>query len=111
MGDSKYKVGDTVTIKDLGEEDGYHFGTNSEMRALRGKSFKIQRIEWAGLGLGAIPDDGYKYTLEGNRWNWASSMFEDSSTSLPSCISRSPNDTNIEAFVKRKKCPKLDFHL
>lgn len=108
MGDSKYQIGDIVTIKRLSEEDDttglYRFGLNSKMIASSGKSFKIENIEITTASPGKIPDDGYRYTLEadGCRWAWASSMFEDNAKG---------ESANIDAFINKKKCPVLDFTL
>lgn len=106
----KYIVGDIVTIKKL-EEGGYRFGTNSEMREAHGKSFRIKGFEVAVASPGIIPDDGYKYILEGIPWSWASSMFEDSQSKVPTCVTDCPSDKSIDAFIKRNKCPELDFHI
>ena len=109
----KYKVGDTVTIKQLSMKDyrsgDYRFGLNSEMIDLAGESYTIKSIEPSGDDACRIPDDGYRYKLEGIGWSWASSMFEDQDESL-SCIDKI-SDGSIDAFIRKKKCPELDFNL
>lgn len=111
MEDSKYQIGDTVTIKRLSSEDDnagmYRFGLNDEMIASSGKSFKIEDIQRTANSPGKLPDDGYRYKLEGSRWSWASSMFED--TTKSSIFESGP--TAIDAFINKKKCPVLDFTL
>ena len=109
--ESKYKVGDTVKIKQLSVEGGYRHGVNSEMIELSGKTFKISSIELSMSRAGEIPDDGYKYILEGSPWSWASSMFEDSSEALSLEISIDNSDNSLDAFIAKKKRPKLDFTL
>lgn len=105
----KYKVGDVVTIKQLSISSSYRFGLNSEMTALAGRSYTIKSVELATSYPGKIPDDGYKYRLDGESWSWASSMFEEPNESL-SCIDEI-SDGSIDAFIRRKKCPELDFNL
>lgn len=112
----KYKVGDIVTVKKTRKENrsAYRFTFPDHMvEEYGGKSFRIVAIEMDNSArAGKIPDDGYKYTLEGNPWNWASSMFEDQSELMPFSHSQvCTEDSNIAAFVKRKKCPELDFSL
>lgn len=119
--EAKYKVGDIVTIKQLSSEDDisgkYRFGLNSEMVESSGESFKIKNIDIATASPGKLPDDGYRYRLEGSSWSWASSMFEDKDdeqTLIIDALSSphsSESDNDISAFIKRKKCPKLDFNL
>lgn len=113
MGELKYRVGDTITIKQLSMRDycsgDYRFGLNSEMIALAGKSYTIKSVEPTTADPGKIPDDGYRYRLEGEEWSWASSMFEDPHESL-SCIDEI-SDESIDAFIRKKKCPELDFNL
>lgn len=110
---AKYKVGDVVTIKQLSMRDyrsgDYRFGLNSEMTDLAGESYTIKSVELAGADPGKIPDDGYRYRLNGTDWYWASSMFEDPNESL-SCIDEI-SDESIDAFIRKKKCPELDFNL
>lgn len=111
---SKYKVGDTVTIKKLSAENSssYRFWVNSNMAELAGKSFRILIVTPAAPCEGKIPDDGYLYKLDDkDRWSWASSMFEDSEESTLSCVTASPDDSSINAFIREKKCPELDFSL
>lgn len=77
-----YNVGDTVLIKskyDPGKNCyDYRFSFVDEMLDNFGGNFctickkKLVRKVDAEI----IPDDGYLYTLKGNDWNWASSMFE-----------------------------------
>lgn len=107
----KYKIGDIVTVKKRreGDYDNYRFSFPDRMVEIYGgKSLRIVNIEVSTHSPRSIPDDGYKYTLEGNPWSWASSMFEDSSEllSLETSI-----DNNLDAFIAKKKCPKLDFTL
>lgn len=115
MEGSKYQIGDTVTIKRLSSEDDkigmYRFGLSGEMIALSGKSFKIEDICSSSYSrAGKVPDDGYRYELEGeaHRWSWASSMFEESSEALSLDLS---TDNSLDAFIKRNKRPELDFNL
>jgi len=109
----KYRAGDIVTIKQLSKNDccsgNYRFGLNSEMVALGGKSYTIRSVELSTADAGKIPDDGYRYKLAGEMWSWASSMFEDPDESL-SCIDEI-SDGSIDAFIRKKKCPELDFNL
>ncbi len=114
MAKSKYKVGDTVTIKQLLKEHcsngSYRFGLNSDMVALSGESYTIASVEHSDDAPGKIPDDGYRYRLDGAPWSWASSMFEDSSEpSFTQCIIE--RDCSIDAFIKKNECPVLDFSL
>ena len=112
MEDSKFQVGDIITIKQLRLEDDkaglYRFGLNSNMVALSGKSCSIKSIESNTSSPGKLPDDGYRYRLEEDpgKWAWASSMFEstieDESTK---------DESNIDAFVHKKRYPVLDFTL
>lgn len=110
--DPKYKVGDVVTIKRLTLEDDkagmYRFGVNSDMIAASGKSFKIRDIQTTSSRPGILLDDGYRYKLEGDfgGWSWASSMFED-----PHGSTSSSNTDSISAFIRKRKCPELDFSL
>ncbi len=109
MMEPKYKVGDIVTIKKrtLGQSD-YRHGFVSEMAELCGKQFKIRRVEEGTLDANRIADDSYNYYLEGLTFIWASSMFEDSSEALSLETS---DDNSLDAFIAKKKCPKLDFTL
>lgn len=122
--EAKYQVGDIVTIKRLSSGDDtrgrYRFGLNHEIIALSGKSFKIESIHPSSYSSpGTVPDDGYRYDLEGeaNRWSWASSMFEDEDdeqTLIVDALSSSHSsrsDNDISAFIRTKKRPKLDFNL
>lgn len=119
MEGSKYQIGDVVTIKKLTEEDDllgkYRFGLNLDMLAVSGKSFKIEDITTTCSSPGKIPDDGYRYKLEGIGWSWASSMFEDDDDADDLApyvhVCKSSVDSNIGAFIQRKKCPELDFNL
>ena len=109
--ESKYKVGDKVTIKNLHGAGGsdYRFGLNSDMCDMSGKTYTIREVKVASTHAGKIPDDGYRYELEEiSRWAWASSMFEDSSEALSLEASI---DNSLDAFIAKKKCPKLDFTL
>ena len=108
MEDSKFQVGDIITIKRLSLEDDkagmYRFGLNNSMVALSGKSCTIKNIESTTSTPGKLPDDGYRYRLEEDpgKWAWSSSMFEDTTEG---------KSINIDAFVNKKKCPVLDFTL
>ena len=115
---AKYKVGNIVTVKKTRKENpsAYRFTFPDHMvEEYGGESFRIVAIEMVDsvrAGKKKIPDDGYKYTLEGNPWSWASSMFEDQSELIPFKHSQvCTEDSNIAAFIKRKKCPELDFSL
>ena len=107
----KYKVGDKVTIKNLrGASSGYRFGLNDKMRDMSGKTYTIRLVTESHSSADDIPDDGYHYKLEEpGGWSWASSMFDDSTTCVPICASS--KDSSIDAFIKKKKCPTLDFNL
>lgn len=115
MKDSKYKVGDTITIKDLSKESSgsYRFGLNPDMRNMSGQSFKIKSCSFVSdsPGLGELPDDGYRYKLEGDsgNWSWASSMFKDPKPSFAQHVIE--GDCSIDAFIKKNECPILDFTL
>ena len=108
MGDSKFQVGDIITIKQLrlaDDEAGmYRFGLNDAMIALSGESCTIKNIEKTTSSPGKLPDDGYRYRLEEDpgEWSWASSMFEGTIEG---------KSINIDAFVRKKRCPVLDFTL
>ena len=116
MAEPQYKIGDIVTIKKLTRDDGEHrFGLNSEMMEASGRSFTIKSIELTTASPGKIPDDGYRYKLEGSPWSWASSMFEDplektSEALATQCISTT-KDNSIDVFIKKNECPILDFTL
>lgn len=108
----KYKIGDIVTIKKKreGAEINYRFCfTDTMVRDYGGKSYKIKSISIADAGTAKlIPDDGHRYFLEDASFSWASSMFEDSSEALSLETSI---DNSLDAFIAKKKCPKLDFTL
>lgn len=116
---SKYKVGDVVTIKErVGNSSDYKFSFVDSMAAKKGQRLRITKVTESPLCDGKIPDDGYKYELEGNIFNWASSMFEESSDmaldlaiEALSSHSTSKSNESIDVFIRRKKCPKLDFSL
>lgn len=116
MAEQKYTIGDIVTIKKLTRDDGeYRFGLNSEMMEASGRAFTIKSIELTTASPGKIPDDGYRYKLEGSPWSWASSMFEDppektSKALITQCVSAA-KDSSIDAFIKKNECPILDFTL
>lgn len=116
MAESKYKIGDTVTIKNLVGVTGsdYRFGINSNMRELSGCSFKIVNIDKAKpITADRIPDDGYRYTLNGEAslWSWASSMFVDSPRDSITYSVVETKESSIDVFINKKKCPVLDFTL
>lgn len=108
----KYKIGDIVTVKKKRESSDldYRFCfTDTMLREYGGQSFKIKSISSGEEGVKRlIPDDGYKYCLEGADFSWASSMFEDSSEALSLETSI---DNDLDAFIAKKKCPELDFTL
>jgi hypothetical protein len=117
---SKHKVGDIVTIKErVGNSSDYRFSFVDSMAAKKGQRLKIAKVTESPLCDGKIPDDGYKYELEGSSFNWASSMFEESSDmalqlSIIEALSSYPTSKgseSIDVFIRRKKCPKLDFSL
>lgn len=117
---SKYKVGDIVTIKErVGNSSDYRFSFTNTMAEKEGQKFRITRVTESPIGDRIVPDDGYKYELEGNCFSWASSMFEESSDmalqlgiiEALSSYPTSKGSESIDAFIKRKKCPKLDFSL
>lgn len=105
----KYKVGDIVTIKKrtLSQSD-YRHGFVTKMAELCGKQFTIRRVEESTPDANRIADDGYNYYLEGVSFIWVSSMFEDASEALSLETSI---DNSLDAFIAKKKCPKLDFTL
>lgn len=110
----KYKIGDIVTIKSEreGEESDYLFSFNDDMvSSYGGTSHRIEDLEyWGNTGRKRFSDDGYLYKLEdGGGYNWASSMFEDPNGSLSYIDEIS--DGSIDAFIRKKKCPELDFNL
>jgi hypothetical protein len=107
--ESKYKVGDTVKIKQLSVDGDYRHGINSEMIEQAGKTFKIISVSLSDSPACKIPDDGFTYRLDGISWAWASSMFEDSSEAL--LLEEPSIDNSLDAFIAKKTCPKLDFTL
>lgn len=108
--ESLYKVGDTVTIKQISPEDwvDYRFGFNDEMAECLGKTFEIESVYQSGTPSREIPDDGYYYKLKGLRWAWASSMFED--RSKKSVKSKTKKSKIKISFYKKKKI-KFNFSL
>lgn len=119
MAESKYKVGDIVTVKKrVGHSSDYKFSFTDSMASMEGRQLRIIRVTESPFGGSKIPDDGYKYEMEGNCFSWASSMFEESSymaldlaIEALSTYPTSKRSESIDAFIKRKKCPKLDFSL
>ena len=118
---SKYKVGDKVTIKKTrkGSSIDYRFSfTDLMLSEYGGKTYTIKSV-WKADDSVANPasDDGYGYSLKEINFIWASSMFEDEDdkqTLIIDALSSphsSESDNDIKAFIKRKKCPELDFHL
>lgn len=110
----KHKVGDIVIIKERTENQHmYRFGFMDEMAELHGKRLEITRVSSYSYGeaTGKLPDDEFEYHLRGSSFSWSSSMFEDSSESSLSCISEYSSDSNIDAFIRKKVCPELDFNL
>ena len=109
MAESKYKIGDTVTIKKRVAPGGnYKFFFTDEMAEMAGKKFVIVGAISTDKTACIIPDDGFEYTLygEARRFSWASSMFEESNGSINADF-----DVNIDAFIRKRKCPELDFSL
>lgn len=106
--ESKYKVGNTVKIKQFLVSGDYRNGVNNDMRKQVGKTFKIESVYPASNSACEIPDDGFNYKLEGIGWVWTSAMFEDPSEviSLEDSI-----DNSLDAFITKKTCPELDFTL
>ncbi|WP_287385568.1 hypothetical protein [Lachnospira sp.] len=74
------------------------------MVELSGETFKIILLEPSICPPGTIPDDGFKYKLEGSIWSWASSMFETSTKSK-----NKKSKTKISFHKKRKI--QFDFSL
>ena len=121
----KYKVGDKVRIRKIrpGSTDDYRFGFADVMvRSYGGTVQKIACFSESGLRSARVPDDGFGYRLEGIGFTWASSMFED----VPSdSIKDSDEDSfcedssydekclsdDLEAFIKKDKCPEFNFNL
>lgn len=60
---TKYKVGDTVVIKNL--DDVVHWNLNSSMRKLKGRTFQITEL----------PEDSVWYRLS-NGYVWLETWFE-----------------------------------
>ena len=60
---AKYKVGDTVVIKNL--DDVVHWNLNSSMRKLKGRTFQITEL----------PEDSVWYRLS-NGYVWLETWFE-----------------------------------
>lgn len=114
--EAKYKIGDVVTIKErVGEANDYKFGFVKEMAEVSGQKFTITgRVRSSAYDC-KIPDDGFEYFLDGIRYSWASSMFEDITECMDSCVDLSATecskDGGIDAFIRRKECPTLDFSL
>ena len=114
--EAKHKIGDVVTIKKrVGNVNDYKFGFVKEMAEVSGQKFTITgRVESLASSC-KIPDDGFEYFLDGIGYSWASSMFEDTSECLDSCVDLSvpecSKDDGIDAFIRRKECPTLDFSL
>lgn len=109
--ESKYKVGDIVTVKKNreGRSSDYLFSFTDEMvKKHGGKSYRIKEVtHWEDTPSGRVMlSDGYLYKLEGADFNWSSSMFED-----PNDSTSSSNTDSISAFIRKKKCPELDFSL
>ena len=109
----KYKVGDIVTIKKVreGSKDDYRFSfTDIMLEESGGRSLKILSVNHWSDDTDEYPnkDDGHKYILEDSSWSWASSMFEDSSEALSLETSI---DNSLDAYIAKKKCPRLDFTL
>lgn len=120
--EAKYKVGDKVTIKRTrnGSSSDYRFSfTNEMVSAHGGKSYTIESVRKAdSCSDSPVSDDGYRYTLEEVGFTWASSMFEEPSDMALDlaieALSSYPtpkHSESIDAFIKRKKRPELDFNL
>lgn len=76
---SLFKVGDIVTIKQReGHGVDYPCNFTDEMCIFVGKSFKIVAVnDLSDRDKPKYNGDAYYYHLEGNSYNWHSSMFED----------------------------------
>jgi len=109
--ESLYKIGDIVKIKQLSKnKEGYRFGVNEEMEEASGKIFEIEDVVLSNSSLTyPKPDDGFRYTLRGSRWSWASSMFEESSTKKTTKSKTKKSKTKI-SFHKKKEI-KFNFNL
>lgn len=109
--ESLYKVGDTVRIKQLSiKSENYRHGVNYEMVDQSGKTFKIVSVEPSMASEGIIPDDGFKYKLEGSIWAWASSMFEESPVKK-STKSKKSKESKVKISFHKKKKLKFNFSL
>lgn len=120
--EAKYKVGDKVTIKRTrnGSSSDYRFSfTDVMVRECGGESYTIKSVCKAdSFSSSRVPDDGYSYSLEDVGFTWASSMFEEPSDMALDlaieALSSYPipkHSESIDAFIKRKKRPELDFNL
>ena len=119
--EAKYKVGDKVTIKRTREgcSSDYRFSfTDVMVRECGGECYTIKSVSKADdFSSSRVPDDGHSYSLEEVGFTWASSMFEDEDdeqTLIVDALSpsrSSESDSDISAFIRTKKRPKLDFNL
>lgn len=104
MAGAKYKIGDKVTIKAKrdGKSIDYLFSFTDEMvRQHGGKTYTIEDITMDRRpNTHKVPDDGYMYRLEGIPFNWASSMFVGANSS-----------GDIEPFIRKQRCPEMDFSI
>lgn len=98
----KYKVGDKVRIvKRTRRAADYRFDFIDEMAKLEGRFYKISHVGRYHLDRAPAPDDGYRYSLEGSKFNWASSMLELASTSK--------EESKVLDFTPKKKHYQLNF--
>lgn len=108
MEEPLYKIGDVVKIKQfsLKDRESYRFGLNEDMVNASGKTFEIIDVSDTTAFPGTVPDDGFKYTLKGSGWNWASFMFEKSSKK-PTKSKKS----KIKISFSKKRKIKFNFSL
>lgn len=105
-----HKIGDIVTIKKrTGKDTDYRCCFTSVMASRIGEQLKVVGVRRGDDKVHhVLTDDGYIYELEGSCFNWASSMFEAPSDNYLPCYN--PELKDIEPFIRRKKCPELDFN-
>lgn len=112
MAKSIFEVGDTVTIKERVHSEGaYRCGFTDTMAEMAGEQFVIERVREGSGSRYKLPDDGFVYDLRGNHFNWSSSMFEVPGECSTLCSTEGLDNESIKPFVRKKKCPELDFTL